>query len=96
MLVLCKIVKNKNGQIIDPLHTTIPYLTRYEKAKIIGVRAKQLNNGSDCFIDIPNNMIDGLTIAEEELKQKKIPFIIRRPMPNGASEYWKVKDLEML
>ena len=41
-------------------------------------------------------MIDGLTIAEEELKQKKIPFIIRRPLPNGASEYWKVKDLEML
>ena len=40
-------------------------------------------------------MIDGLTIAEEELKQK-IPFIIRRPLPNGASEYWKVKDLEML
>ncbi len=96
MLVLCKIVKNKNGQIIDPLHTTIPYLTRYEKAKIIGVRAKQLNNGADTFIDIPNNMIDGLTIAEEELKQKKIPFIIRRPLPNGASEYWKVKDLEML
>ena len=96
MLVLCKIVKNKNGQIIDPLHTTIPYLTRYEKAKIIGVRAKQLNNGADTFIDVPNNMIDGLTIAEEELKQKKIPFIIRRPLPNGASEYWKVKDLEML
>ena len=96
MLVLCKIVKNKNGQIIDPLHTTIPYLTRYEKAKIIGVRAKQLNNGADTFIDIHNNMIDGLTIAEEELKQKKIPFIIRRPLPNGASEYWKVKDLEML
>ena len=37
-----------------------------------------------------------LAIAEEELKQKKIPFIIRRPLPNGASEYWKVKDLEML
>ena len=74
MLVLCKIVKNKNGQIIDPLHTTIPYLTRYEKAKIIGVRAKQLNNGADTFIDIHNNMIDGLTIAEEELKQKKNSF----------------------
>tara|TARA_B100001029_G_C14999177_1_gene416943 strand:+ start:286 stop:780 length:495 start_codon:yes stop_codon:yes gene_type:complete len=96
MLILCKIVRNKNGKIIDPLHKTIPYLTRYEKAKIIGVRAKQLNNGADAFIDVPNNMINGLTIAEEELKQKKIPFIIRRPIPNGASEYWKVKDLEML
>jgi DNA-directed RNA polymerases I, II, and III subunit RPABC2 len=96
MLILCKVVRNKNGKIIDPLHNSIPYLTRYEKAKIIGVRAKQLNNGADAFIDVPNNMINGLTIADEELKQKKIPFIIRRPMPNGASEYWKVKDLEML
>ena len=96
MHILCKVVRNKNGKIIYPLHNSIPYLTRYEKAKIIGVRAKQLNNGADAFIDVPNNMINGLTIADEELKQKKIPFIIRRPMPNGASEYWKVKDLEML
>ena len=41
-------------------------------------------------------MIEGLTIAEKELEDKKVPFIIRRPLPNGSSEYWKVKDLEML
>ena len=41
-------------------------------------------------------MIEGLTIAEKELEAKKIPFIIRRPIPNGGSEYWKVSDLEML
>jgi hypothetical protein len=29
-----------------------------------------------------------------ELKQKRIPFIIRRPLPNGGSEYWRVQDLE--
>ena len=41
-------------------------------------------------------MIDGLSIANEELLQKKIPFIIRRPMPNGSSEYWNIVDLELL
>ena len=25
---------------------------------------------------------------------KKITFIIRRPIPNGGSEYWKVNDLK--
>jgi hypothetical protein len=36
------------------------------------------------------------TIALEEFKQKKIPFVIRRPLPNGISEYWKMQDLEIL
>jgi len=96
MLTLCKIIRDKKGNIIDPLHQTIPFLTKFEKAKIIGLRAKQINNGSDPFIEVPNNMIEGLTIAEKELEEKKVPFIIRRPLPNGASEYWKVNDLEML
>ena len=96
MLTLCKIIRDKRGNIIDPLHQTVPFLTKFEKAKIIGLRAKQINNGADPFIDIPNNMIEGLTIAEKELEDKKVPFIIRRPLPNGSSEYWKVKDLEML
>lgn len=96
MLTLCKITRDKRGNIIDPLHQTIPFLTKFEKAKIIGLRAKQINNGADPFIDVPNNMIEGLTIAEKELEEKKVPFIIRRPLPNGSSEYWKVKDLEML
>ena len=96
MLTLCKIIRDKRGNIIDSLHQTVPFLTKFEKAKIIGLRAKQINNGADPFIDVPNNMIEGLTIAERELEEKKVPFIIRRPLPNGSSEYWKVKDLEML
>ena len=93
---LSVIVKDKNGKIIDPLHKTIPIMTKYEKAKIIGIRAQQINNGSQPFIPVDPNMIDGLTIAHEELVKQKIPFIIRRPMSNGASEYWNIKDLEIL
>ena len=93
---MCKITRNKKGIIIDPLHTTIPFLTKYEKARILGVRSKQLNNNADPFVDVPPNMISGLLIAEEELKQKKMPFIVRRPLPNGGSEYWRVEDLEII
>ena len=95
LLTLTKITRNRKGNIIDPFHKTIPFMTQYEKAKILGQRAKQINHGSTPFIDVPNNIIDGHTIALMELNQKKIPFIIRRPIPNGLSEYWKVSDLKV-
>ena len=90
------IIQDKNKKGSDNNHTTIPIMTRYEKAKIIGLRASQINAGSDILIDIPDNIIDGITIAKMELEQKKIPFIIRRPLPNGKSEYWDINDLEIL
>jgi DNA-directed RNA polymerase I, II, and III subunit RPABC2 len=94
ILSMTKVVRNSDGIIIDKLHRTIPYLTKYEKARILGQRAKQINAGAYPFVKVPENVIDGYIIAELELKQKRIPFIIRRPLPNGGSEYWKVQDLE--
>jgi DNA-directed RNA polymerase I, II, and III subunit RPABC2 len=94
ILSMTKVVRNDDGIIIDKLHRTIPYLTKYEKARILGQRAKQINSGAYPFVKVPENVIDGYIIAEMELKQKRIPFIIRRPLPNGGSEYWKVQDLE--
>jgi len=91
---LTKVVRDKNNNIIDDLHKTIPYLTKYERTRIIGQRAKQINAGGTAFVKVPENVIDGYLIAELELKEKRIPFIIRRPLPNGGSEYWNVKDLE--
>ena len=96
LLTLSNITRNKKGIIIDPLHQTLPILTRYEKAKILGLRAKQINHGSKPFVEITRDIIDGHTIAHMELTQNKIPFIIRRPMPNGGSEYWKISDLKNL
>jgi len=90
------VVRNSDGIIIDPLHKTLPYLTKYEKARIIGQRAKQIETGTKPLVKVPENIIDGYIIAELELKEKKIPFIIRRPIPNGSCEYWHLKDLEFI
>jgi len=92
--ILTSVVRDSNNIIIDNLHRTIPFLTKYEKARILGQRAKQINYGAKPLIKIPENIIDGYVIAELELQQKKIPFIIRRPLPGGCCEYWNVKDLE--
>lgn len=88
------IVKNHDGIIVDPIHKTIPFLTKYEKARVLGQRSKQLETGAKPLVKIPENIIDSYIIAELELKEKKIPFIIRRPIPGGGCEYWKLCDLE--
>ena len=93
---LSKVVRDSNGIIIDDLHRTLPIMSKYEKTRILGQRAKQLNSGNKPFVSVPKNIMDGYLIAQEELKQKKLPFIIRRPLPNGGSEYWRIKDLEIL
>ena len=93
---LSRVVRNSAGVIVDDLHRTIPIMTKYEKTRILGQRAKQLNEGAPAFIKIDSTVIDGYLIAVKELEQKKTPFIIRRPLPNGGSEYWRVQDLEIL
>ena len=93
---LAKVQRNKENIIIDDLHKTIPILTKYEKTRILGQRAKQINNGATPLTKIPTNIMDGYLIALKELEEKVIPVIIRRPLPNGVSEYWHLKDLEIL
>jgi DNA-directed RNA polymerase I, II, and III subunit RPABC2 len=96
VLTLSKVVKDQNGNIIDEFHKTNPILTKYEKTRVLGQRTKQLNNGAKPMIKVKENIIDSYLIAEMELKEKKIPFIIRRPLANGYSEYWTLQDLEIL
>jgi len=93
---LCQVVRDAKGRIIDPLHTTLPFLTKYEKADILGKRAAQINEGAPLFTEVDPSIIDGSLIALKEFEEKKIPFIVQRPLPNGAMEYWRLQDLEYL
>ena len=95
-LKLSIIVRDNDGIIIDPLHKTLPFLTKYEKTRILGQRTKQIECGATPFVKVPEGIIDAHIIAELELQQKRIPVIIRRPLPGGASEYWNLKDLEII
>jgi len=93
---LSKVYRNSNNIVIDELHKTVPFLTKYERARILGMRIKQLNNGCDAFVEIKDNIIDTSIIANKELEEKKLPFIIRRPIPGGGFEYWRLQDLELV
>ena len=72
-------ITSKDNQIlIGP-----PTLTRFEKARIMGARALQLSLGAPVFIEIPENATTSLEIAMQELKQRVIPIVIKRTLPNG-------------
>jgi DNA-directed RNA polymerase I, II, and III subunit RPABC2 len=97
LLTIVTLDEHNKEQINDENHRTLPFLTKYEKTRVLGQRAIQINSGARPLIDnIPANVIDGYTIATLELRQKKIPFIIKRPLPNGECEYWKLSDLELI
>jgi DNA-directed RNA polymerase I, II, and III subunit RPABC2 len=93
---LSTVIRDERGVIIDPLHRTLPFLSKYERTRILGERAKQINDGAKPFVENDPSIIDGYLIALKELEERKLPFIIRRPLNNGASEYWKLKDLEFI
>ena len=84
-----------NYEEMKKKYKTRPYLTKYEKTAIISERSQQLANGSESLLKNPEAYSTVYEIALEELRQKKIPFIIERPTSN-LSEYWKLEDLMIL
>jgi DNA-directed RNA polymerase subunit K/omega len=93
---LCRVVRDEDGIIMDPLHKTMPFITKYEKTKLLGERAKQINAGAQPTVVVDENIIDGYLIALKEYENKSIPMIIRRPLPSGGCEYWRLTDLELI
>lgn len=94
--VMLPVIRNEHGIIIDDFHTTLPVLTKYEKTRVLGQRASMIEHGAKPFVYVPANIIDSPIIAEMELNAKKIPFIIKRPLPNNGFEYWRLSDLELM
>lgn len=84
-----------NKEVLNNMKTmtkkTFPFLTKYEKARILGVRTQQISTGAPIMID-STGLSSALQVAEEELRQRKIPFIIRRTLPNGKIEDWKIEE----
>lgn len=72
---------------------TTPYLTKYERARVIGMRALQISQGAPLLVELEKGQIDPIQIAEMELKAKKLPLVVRRYLPNKSYEDWEVREL---
>lgn len=84
--------KKKRTKIPDNERITSRFMTKYEKARILGTRALQISKNAPLMVD-PNDETDPYRLAEMELSSKKVPFIVRRYLPDGSYEDWKASDL---
>lgn len=69
------------------------FLTRYEKARIVGARALQISCGAPILVDKPINLIDPIRIATLELNEKILPLTIRRKMPSTIINDLETQDI---
>ena len=57
---------------------TTAYMTKYERARVLGTRALQISMNAPVMVEVKKGTTDPLKIAMKELREKKIPFTIRR------------------
>jgi len=84
--------KFSNKKKIFDKRITLPYLTKYEKARILGARALQISMGAPILINLEGET-DSLEIALKELKNRIIPIVIRRYLPCGNYEDWEIDEM---
>jgi DNA-directed RNA polymerase I, II, and III subunit RPABC2 len=72
---------------------TKPFLTKFERAKIIGIRAEMIANGSIALVTVPRGVTSAYEIAKLEFNERRIPLMIRRYLPNGVVEDWRLEDM---
>ena len=89
--------KNKNSKKFNfkPIkeRETSRFLTKFERAKILGERAIQISNGAKVMVEVEKGVWDPMIIAEKELREKKINYVIRRYLPDGNYEDWNLNEL---
>ena len=80
------------GPVEASQRITTPYMTKYERARVLGTRALQIAMNAPVMVELEGET-DPLQIAMKELKAKKIPIVIRRYMPDGSYEDWAIDEL---
>lgn len=87
--------KERNDKITNASkeRITTKFLTKYEKARILGARALQISKNAPILVEVEPGTWDPLKIAEKELQERKIPFKIRRYLPDGTFEDWRIDEL---
>ena len=68
-------------------------MSKYEYTKVLGMRAQQITMGSNPLITITPDMKSAVEVAEEELRQRKTPYIVARKINNKKTDFWKIEDM---
>eukprot|EP00899_Mesostigma_viride_P007459 jgi/Mesvir1/16714/Mv15105-RA.1 len=80
------------GPVPKEERVTSQYITKYERARVLGTRALQISMNAPVMVELEGET-DPLEIATKELREGKVPFTIRRYLPDGSYEDWGVNEL---
>ena len=87
------------AEMVKQPRITQPYFTKYEYTALIATRAQQIAEGAKPLIDLKglktSDPMFVWTVAKKEVADRKLPYIIRRQLPNNTSEFWSVQELEI-
>ncbi|KAL3724405.1 hypothetical protein ACJRO7_029559 [Eucalyptus globulus] len=84
--------EEKEEETVERPRKTSKFMTKYERARILGTRALQISMNAPVMVELEGET-DPLEIAMKELRERKIPFTIRRYLPDGSYEDWGVDEL---
>jgi DNA-directed RNA polymerase I, II, and III subunit RPABC2 len=88
------VVKNTDAKRVSD-----PYFTKYEYTALLACRAQQIAEGAIPLVQLTNfNTNDPRfvwKVAEREIMERKLPYIVRRKLPDGNVEFWSVSELEL-
>lgn len=91
------------GDVVENIkqpRVTRAYFTKYEYTALIAARAQQIAEGAKPLVSL-----DGLklsdpmfvwNVAKREVEQHKLPFIVRRQLPNNTAEFWSTQEMEIM
>lgn len=71
---------------------TTKFMTKYERARILGTRALHISMNAPVMVQLDGET-DPLRIAQKELRERKIPIMIRRYLPDDSYEDWSIDEL---
>jgi DNA-directed RNA polymerase I, II, and III subunit RPABC2 len=92
-------VERKDVQFQPEERITQPYFTKYEYTALLGIRAQQLADGAIPLIPLTEFQTNDprfvWKVAEREILERKLPYLVRRQLPGGQAEFWSVAELEL-
>ena len=93
------VFRNEVAEEMKQPRTTREYFTKYEYTALIALRAQQLADGAKPLVGLeglkPSDPMFVWHVAKREIEQRKLPFLVRRQMPNGTAEFWSAQEMEV-
>ena len=78
---------------IEKIDIGPPWLTRFERSRIIGARALQLSLGAPVLLELEEEIKDPIKIAELEFDEGILPISVRRILPSGKHQDISLRHL---